>query len=69
MLPLWSEARLECRRLKKCIDCEYFKIRQQPIKDWDTGLAHCDKHNLSVDFYNKRKLIKLVCVEERNEEE
>ena len=49
---------------KKCINCEHFKICQQPIKDYDTGLAKCKKHDLYVEFYSERKLNRLECVEQ-----
>lgn len=53
----------------KCIDCEYFHIRQEPLNNhYDTGLAECRKHNLVVDFYNHRKLNQLTCVEEQEDE-
>ena len=53
----------------KCMDCEHFKIQQEPIRAcgggyWDLGLAKCMKHNLVVDFQNHGKLKKLECVEE-----
>ena len=51
----------------KCVDCPEFHIRQQPLRTdgvvWDFGLAECRKHNLVVDFANRRKLNKLECVE------
>lgn len=50
----------------KCIDCEHFHIRQEPLpKHYDTGLAECRKYKLVVDFYNHGKLNKLTCVEKQ----
>lgn len=55
----------------KCRDCEHFHIRMNPWKSdgvcWDMGLAECRKHNLVVDFLDKRKLNKLTCVEDNDE--
>ena len=52
----------------RCKDCPHFKIMYNPIKHgteiWDMGKAKCEKHDLIVDFINKRKLNKLECVEE-----
>lgn len=48
----------------KCIECEHFHIRQEPLPHhFDTGLAECRKHNLVVDFFNHGKLNRLECVE------
>ena len=47
--------------MKLCKDCEHFKIRQQPIKGFDWGLAECTKYNLVVDFADKRKFKWLSC--------
>lgn len=50
--------------MKKCANCEHFHILQEPLPHhMDTGLAICEKHNLSVDFYNHIKINKLTCVE------
>lgn len=50
----------------KCRDCEYFHIRQEPLRTpgtlWDLGLAECKKYNLVVDFATHGKLDKLECV-------
>lgn len=47
-----------------CKDCEYFHIRQEPLKrHFDAGVAECKKHNLVIDFFNYEKLNKLKCVE------
>lgn len=56
-----------------CKTCEYFHIRQHPIKAnggsyWDLGLAECKKHNAYVTFGTTRKLNKLTCIEEDNNE-
>ena len=56
-----------------CKDCEHFKIRQQPIKGFDWGMAECTKYDLVVDFADKRKFKWLSCEDrpkhgERNEE-
>ena len=51
----------------KCKDCPHFKTICNPIKHgteiWDFGRAKCEKHDMIVDFANKRKLNKLECVE------
>jgi len=57
----------------KCRDCEHFHIRQHPIKAeggayWDLGLAVCEKHKAYVTFATKRKINKLICIEEENNE-
>lgn len=44
-----------------CKDCEHFKIRQQPIKGFDWGMAECTKYNLVVDFADRRKFKWLSC--------
>lgn len=44
-----------------CKDCEHFKIRQQPIKGFDWGMAECTKYDLVVDFADKRKFKWLSC--------
>ena len=58
---------------KKCYTCEYFHIRQQPLRGkeglYDMGMAECTKHNLVVDFVNHGKLKRLECVEESEGEE
>lgn len=55
--------------MKKCKDCEHFHIDYEPLPDhYDTGRASCKKHNLVTDFYSRRKLNKLECVEEGDEE-
>ena len=48
----------------KCVECPDFKILYNPIKGWDPGRAHCQKHDLIKDFMSKRELSRLVCVEE-----
>ncbi len=52
----------------RCLNCEHFKIAYQPMMPWDMGLAECKKHDLECDFSSKRKLNRLVCVEETNDE-
>lgn len=53
----------------KCVECEHFKIAYQPMMPFDMGLAVCDKHNLECDFASKRKLNRLVCIEEESKED
>jgi hypothetical protein len=54
--------------LKKCYDCEYFHIRQEPLRTpgvlWDMGLAECKKTGMVVDFPNHAKLKRLECADE-----
>ena len=53
--------------IRKCKDCEHFKIIEQPeIYDW--GRAECKKHELIVEFKNKRMINRLTCVEDRPKE-
>ena len=55
--------------MKKCKDCEHFHIDYEPLPDhYDTGRASCKKHNLVTDFYSRRTLNRLECVEEGDEE-
>ena len=51
-----------------CKDCQYFKIACEPMMPFDMGLAVCTKHNLEVDFTDRRKINKLVCIENEKEE-
>ena len=52
-----------------CKDCEHFHIDYEPLPDhYDTGRASCDKYNFITDFYDRRKINKLECVEEGDEE-
>ena len=52
----------------KCIDCPQFKVAYNPLKVgrdvYDSGLAVCNKHNLEVEFINRRRLNTLDCVED-----
>lgn len=54
-----------------CRECEYFHIRQEPIRCngllFDAGLAVCEKHNMSVNFINHGKFNRLKCVDELKE--
>ena len=52
----------------KCKDCQYFHIRQRPIKGFDFGMAECRKHDLVVDFQTMNKCNMLECVEDGNED-
>lgn len=47
-----------------CVECEHFKILYPPMGHYDCGRAKCEKHDLVVDYINKRKLKKLTCIEE-----
>ena len=47
----------------KCKDCPYFKIAYEPMMPFDMGLAVCTKYDLEVDFADRRKINRLVCVE------
>lgn len=51
-----------------CKDCQYFKIAYEPMMPFDMGLAVCTKHNLEVDFADRKKINKLVCIENEKEE-
>jgi len=54
----------------KCVDCEYFHIRQEPLPHhYDTGLAECRKYNLVTDFYNHGKFERLTCEDRPQTEE
>ena len=50
-----------------CDKCKYFKILYEPLRTkgelWDMGRANCDKHNLTVDFANYRKIKRLDACE------
>ena len=52
----------------KCAECQFFKIVQEPLRYggaiWDWGMARCEKHDMVVDFKDRRKINKLTCVEE-----
>lgn len=48
----------------KCVECESFRILYEPIKGYDSGLAKCDKHDMVAEFTSRRKLNRLVCVED-----
>ncbi len=48
--------------MKKCIDCEHFHIRQEPLpNNYDSGLAECKLYGYVADFFNHRKLNRLTC--------
>ena len=53
----------------KCRDCEHFKVLYEPMRTGmgytELGQAHCDKHDMVVDFMSYGKLNKLECVEEQ----
>ena len=48
----------------KCKECPFFRIAYKPNMPWDMGLAICDKHNLEADYTSERKLNRLECIEE-----
>ena len=50
--------------MKRCEECEYFKVLFPPMGHYDAGQAVCKKHDLIVDYLSKNKLRKLTCVEE-----
>ena len=52
-----------------CKDCQHFKIAYEPMMPFDMGLAVCVKHNLEVDFANRRKINKLMCIEKEEVKE
>lgn len=56
------------RLVMKCVDCQYFHIRYEPMMPYDMGLAACDRYCLEVDFSNKRKLNRLVCVKDEEKD-
>lgn len=51
-----------------CKDCDYFHINYEPMKVgksiYDLGRASCKKYNLVTDFSNNRKINRLKCVDE-----
>lgn len=49
----------------KCTECEHFEILYPPIEHYDSGMAKCKKHNLTVDWISRRTLNRLVCVEDK----
>ena len=49
---------------RKCKDCPSFHIQYMPMMPFDTGLATCDKYDLEVDFGTMRKINRITCVEE-----
>ena len=58
--------------MTKCWECPHLKIQYEPLRGiggvWDFGRAKCEKHDLIVDFPDRRKLKKLECVEKPPEE-
>ena len=50
-----------------CKDCPHFHIDYPPLKGLDFGRASCRKHDLIVEFRDKRKFKELKCVEEEGE--
>lgn len=50
--------------MKKCSECEHFKILYPPMGMYDSGMAKCEKHDLVVGYFSKQKLNNLTCVEE-----
>lgn len=50
--------------MKKCSECEHFKILYPPMGMYDSGMAKCEKHDLVTDYFSKQKLNNLTCVEE-----
>lgn len=50
--------------MKRCKECEYFKVLYPPMGHYEVGRAVCKKHNLTVDYFSKQKLGKLTCIEE-----
>jgi len=50
--------------MKKCNDCEYFKVLYPPMGKYDSGQARCEKYKLVVDYFSKQKLKKLTCIED-----
>lgn len=55
--------------MNKCINCEHFKIICVPMEKYEPGEAVCMKHNLTVDWFTRRTLNRLTCVEENGIEE
>ena len=52
-----------------CLKCEFFKIKQKPIIDNDgvflyEGVAYCKKNDLYINFFDKRNLKKLKCIDD-----
>ena len=58
-------------RVMRCVDCEYLKRIQKPIrfgKDiYDTGMVECTKHDLIMEYTSTRALNKRTCVEEQTD--
>ena len=53
-----------------CKKCKFFKIKQEPIIGWDgffvyNGVAYCKKNDLCIDFFDKRNLKKLKCINDK----
>lgn len=55
----------------RCVDCEHFHIRSNPIKAhnggyWDLGRVECDKHpGWIAEYGTKGWLNKLNCIDEQ----
>ena len=52
-----------------CLKCKFFKIKQKPIIDSDgiflyEGVAYCKKNDLYINFFDKRNLKKLKCIDD-----
>lgn len=52
-----------------CKDCPHFRIICEPIKGFDMGTAHCEKHDLYVEFLNHGKFKWLSCVDDERRED
>ena len=50
-----------------CKECEHFKTIK-PDMPFQEGIAVCKKHNLITEFFDNRKINRLVCVEGTEEE-
>lgn len=54
--------------MKKCKDCEHFKLICPPMGKYDAGQVECKKHNLIADYVSTQKINNLTCIEEGSEE-
>lgn len=55
----------------RCVDCPHFKIVYEPLgktkNAWDFGMAECRKYGKQCDFFNRKDLDKLRCMEPKEE--
>lgn len=55
----------------KCVNCPHFRIIYEPLGSarnaWDFGMAECKKHGRQCDFFNRKDLDKLRCMEPKED--